>query len=586
MAGVETFRFLNETRTLTDTQDWNDPEAEKLWLYNLHYFDDLNAENAADRKEWHTAVLKRWVSENPPGTGNGWEPYPSSLRIVNWIKWVLAGNGLTKEVEHSLAVQVRYLTGQMEYHLLGNHLFANAKALVFAGAFFRGQEAENWMRTGLGILRREIPEQVMSDGGQFERSPMYHGLALEDMCDLINILRAFPESVPDSQASFISTWPAIASKMADWLGIMCHPDGEIALLNDAAFGIAPSPERLFAYCVELGIIEKADVKIVAFSNSAMHSQTPPYPPQGGTSEGQFRSMVQSPGRLVTPLEVKESSFPRTACPRPDRGRESRVGGDNRQDARYEPSFPRRRESHDRWQRPQIEQHPSITHLTPSGYIRIDTPIATVFLDTAPIGPDYLPGHAHADTLSFELSLFGHRVIVDSGTSCYGLGEERLRQRSTPAHNTVVIDDENSSEVWSGFRVARRAYPRDLAITEGEDLVTVSCNHDGYRRLPGKPVHEREWRVWEGGMRITDRVTGRCASARARLHLHPEVGCRVVSKSEVSLVLPGGECVALRVQGGCIAVQESTYHPEFGVSLKTVCLEIPFEHKLVTELVWL
>ena len=38
-------------------------------------------------------------------------------------------------------------------------------------------------------------------------------------------------------------------------------------------------------------------------------------------------------------------------------------------------------------------------------------------DVAPLGPDYLPGHGHADTLSFELSLFGHRFITNSGTSC-------------------------------------------------------------------------------------------------------------------------------------------------------------------------
>jgi hypothetical protein len=67
---------------------------EKLWLYNLHYFDDLNGVAAAERTAWHRALLARWVAENPPGVGNGWEPYPSSLRIVNWIKWWLAGNVL------------------------------------------------------------------------------------------------------------------------------------------------------------------------------------------------------------------------------------------------------------------------------------------------------------------------------------------------------------------------------------------------------------------------------------------------------------------------------------------------------------
>src|SRR5690606_11840873 len=82
-------------------------------------------------------------------------------------------------------------------------------------------------------------------------------------------------------------------------------------------------------------------------------------------------------------------------------------------------------------------------------------------DVAPVGPDYQPGHAHADTLSCELSLYGQRVLVNSGISQYGEDAERHRQRSTAAHNTVEVDGENSSEVWAGFRVARRARPFDV-----------------------------------------------------------------------------------------------------------------------------
>ena len=81
----------------------------------------------------------------------------------------------------------------------------------------------------------------------------------------------------------------------------------------------------------------------------------------------------------------------------------------------------------------------------------------LLLDVASIGPDYLPGHGHADTLSFEMSLFGKRTLVNRGISQYGI-EVRQVERGTAAHNTVVINNENSSEVWSGFRVARRARP--------------------------------------------------------------------------------------------------------------------------------
>ena len=47
----------------------------------------------------------------------------------------------------------------------------------------------------------------------------------------------------------------------------------------------------------------------------------------------------------------------------------------------------------------------VVHFPESGYIRVQRGDMVALLDVAPVGPDYLPGHAHADTFSFELSLF-------------------------------------------------------------------------------------------------------------------------------------------------------------------------------------
>ena len=88
----------------------------------------------------------------------------------------------------------------------------------------------------------------------------------------------------------------------------------------------------------------------------------------------------------------------------------------------------------------------------------------VVCDAAPIGPDYQPGHAHGDLLSFELSLAGRRVIVDAGVHGYDGDPLRAWCRSTRAHNTVEIDGEDQCEFWGTFRVARRARPRDVVWT--------------------------------------------------------------------------------------------------------------------------
>ncbi len=485
MFGPALFRFLNEEHQVLGPSGWNNPEWDKLWLYNLHYFDDLNAEAAEGRKNRHLEIMRRWVLENPPGEGNGWEPYPISLRVVNWIKWALRGNSLDDDLRQSLAVQVRYLRNRLEHHLLGNHLFANAKALVFAGAFFSGREADGWIEKGVQILDRQIPEQVLEDGGHFERSPMYHAIVLEDLMDLLSIMGAFDTALPQGRRTLPGTLAETARKMIFWLGVMSHPDGGIALFNDAALGAAPSFASLQRYAERLGI----------------------------------------------------------AC--------------------------------------SVEPAEDLIHLRDSGYVRVRKGDATVLIDAAPVGPDYIPGHAHADTLSFEFSLGRQRVIVDSGTFGYGNGAERQRQRSTAAHNTVTINEEDSSEVWGGFRVARRARPFGLEIRNIEDMVFVNCSHDGYRRLPGSPVHQRRWFFREDGLTVKDLIHGGFREAAGRFYIHPEVKTEIQNNGEGVIQLPNGERIKWRVTGGEPVLKPSTYHPEFGYSIPNQCLEIRFRGPEVT-----
>jgi len=467
MVAEDSFAFLNETRSVATKVAWNDPVVDKLWLYNLHYFDDLNSEGADERHEWHARLIERWIDENPPGYGNGWEPYPSSLRIVNWIKYALGGGTLSSRAIASLAVQVRFLCERLEFHLLGNHLFANAKALVFAGAFFAQEEAEAWLAKGLTILRHQLPEQILSDGAHFERSPMYHAIILEDLLDVKNVGNAYGlDTIIKAET---------ISKMQGWLAAMCHPDGEIAFFNDAALGIAPSMTVLNGYAERLG------------------------------------------------------------CP--------------------------------------VRQAPSeaLLRLTESGYLRLQKGAAVLLIDAAPVGPDFLPGHAHADTLSFELSLHGRRVIVNSGTSCYGSGAERQRQRGTAAHNTLVIDGQDSSEVWGGFRVARRARVGSVEVAETANETRVTASHDGYRRLPGGNVHRRSWSLNGVSLVIEDEIVGMFDHADVYFHLHPEMVVLDSSDDVVRLRSSGGCVVTVHVQGGRIRVESGTWHPYFGVSMPNIGL---------------
>lgn len=456
------FNFLNMEFEISSPEDWNSPALEKLWLYNLHYFDDLNANFTETRNSWHLKLLSRWLLENSPGVGVGWEPYPTSLRIVNWIKWFLAGNDPSEVLRDSLAVQLRFLSRRLEIHLLGNHLFSNSIALLFGGLFFEGCEAERWYALGKRLLCSQLGEQILSDGGHFERSSMYHSLLLDNILDLYNIHNAYGKQVDPS-------WRDIILKMLEWLRVMTHPDGDIAFFNDAANGIAPKVHELEDYARRLSILPSALVSA-------------------------------QPGLMID-----------------------------------------------------------------SGFVRIENQGAVILADVGSVGPSYLPGHAHAGTLSFELSLEGQRVLVNSGTSVYGNGKERQRQRGTAAHNTLRVDECDSSEVWSGFRVARRA--RAFVVRYDEE--TLVGRHDGYCRLPGKPIHYRKWTIVRNGVDVIDELVGSGTHlTEIFYHFHPNWQPHFKSDLVCELVSPDGSCcLIMHLDPGMVwRIEPSSWHPQFGISL--------------------
>lgn len=119
-----------------------------------------------------------------------------------------------------------------------------------------------------------------------------------------------------------------------------------------------------------------------------------------------------------------------------------------------------------------------------GCRKMKLPNYEILIDIGKIGPDYIPGHAHSDTFNFILYLNQSPFIVDTGISTYEKNKRRNQERSTLAHNKVMLDGIEQSEVWGGFRVAKRAKINHLV----ESTNQITAAHNGYDHIGCK--HQR------------------------------------------------------------------------------------------------
>ncbi|MGQ0590667.1 MAG: heparinase II/III family protein [Sphingosinicella sp.] len=237
----------------------------------------------------------------------------------------------------------------------------------------------------------------------------------------------------------------------------------------------------------------------------------------------------------------------------------------------------------------IPPAPSPLFLFPDGgYFGVRQEESYAVVDAGMVAPPGLPAHGHGDIFSFEWSLDGERIIVDQGVYEYVAGERRTASRTTRSHNTLHIEGGDQAEFFGAFRCGRMAKSSvQTREIDGGGLVLVG-SHDGYRMLPGAPVHHRRFDLYPRKIRISDRIEGLLTrEARIALLLHPRVRARRISAGQWRLSC--GKAVA-EINGSCdIHAEEAVWWPDMGVEMSTVRLVvtlIPGMNDAVLELVGL
>jgi uncharacterized heparinase superfamily protein len=227
----------------------------------------------------------------------------------------------------------------------------------------------------------------------------------------------------------------------------------------------------------------------------------------------------------------------------------------------------------------VDEEDLPTVLPNVGYARLERADTVVIFDAGKVGPDANPGHAHADTLCFEMSVGNQRLVVNGGTFGYQ-HKNRNVYRSTAAHSAPAVLGHNLAEVWSNFRVGRRPTNVQLMVKNlnSGDAVAEGW-HNGYRHIGVPEVRRKLVLAADGSMlSCTDSWQGK-KGVKQRLvsyvGMPNAVDVRLMSDTEARLSWQGGGQWQLLVQtpGWRLDVKDTTYSPHFGVTYAGKVLHI-------------
>jgi len=415
-----------------------------VWELNRHQFlVTLGQAYALTGRERYASravqLLSDWLDANPPKRGVNWA---SSLEVAyRAIAWLWAWRLLARSRALTDALLVRWVKAMdvsarhlerflSTYFSPNTHLTGEALGLLYLGTHLPElQAAPRWRDRGWEVLRRQLARHVRADGTYYEQATYYHRYTLDIY--LHALLLGQTHSLPG-----VDDVRDAVLRLAAPLAWIARGDGTIPLFGDEDGG-----RLLFL-------------------------------------DGRPGDDVRSPLACVAAL-TGDAALTQRAGPPSD-----------------EIAWLLGRDGVDRLRRV-TPRHPiDVARAFPDGGLFVmrdgwDSAAASLTIDCGPLGADN-GGHAHADTLAFDLSIGGAPVFVDAGTVSYTTSaEERDLMRSSLVHNTVTLDGRSSSRPAGPFRWETMTVGVLDAWVSTPAVTFFEGHHDGYRDLPSPARHRRQ-----------------------------------------------------------------------------------------------
>lgn len=448
--------------------DWHyEPVAKKRSpIKHWKQFDELDAEETGDKKiiwelnrqqhfftlgvafwltgeekfaETFARHLESWMEQNPPGKGVNWfSSLEIAFRAMSWI-WAfnffqdsksLAPELFQKSLKY-LFLHGRHIEKYLStYYSPNTHLTGEALGLYYLGTqlpFFK--RADHWRTLGEEILLSELDRQILPDGVYFEHATWYQRYTADFYTHFLILKTLSNEKTPRPLEEKLSVK---MQKITDFLMYITRPDGTTPLIGDDDGGRALPQSRTrpddFRGVLSTGAVlfERGDYKFVA----------------GGLAE-ETLWLLGLEGVLA--FETMNAEEPQSKS----------VG------------------------------------FTEGGYFVMrdgwEETDNYLLIDGGGLGA-LTGGHAHADSLSINLSVGGRTILTDPGTYTYHESKELRDQfRTSQAHSTLTIDDESSSEPGGKFGWLTKAETTVKSWLSKDRFDFFEASHNGYERFADNPA---------------------------------------------------------------------------------------------------
>ena len=148
---------------------------------------------------------------------------------------------------------------------------------------------------------------------------------------------------------------------------------------------------------------------------------------------------------------------------------------------------------------------------------------------------------------------------------------------------MVINQQNSSDVWGGFRVAKRARSIGCEVTETNYSVKIRGGHTGYITNFSKTTHHRTWELGDNFLKLRDEIVGAGEKeVEINFHIHPSVLIEYINSKKINFTLPNGQkCLFESLSANDWIFKRGTFHPGFNKTVNSQILQINSKASLPT-----